>query len=185
MAFILEKSGEGTYIATDSNNYAYSFEVYPKHRNFELPKILTKIVAESLKERIISTGYNPKPRHLLGRCRSNAKCLFDNLRDRDYKPRLVVGCNKEFGSSKDSVHSFKRDRNAHQWVEVNSYICEVCSESNCSRGKMYVSRRKPDNYYGYFTLLPRDITNLGISYVSSNNIEMVEEYVKENYHTKL
>lgn len=161
------------YIVKDTNNPVYSFDIYPLDITKQKPnEEYTKIVAECLKSELEKEGYT-KSRDLLGRCHKNSVNLFKKLIDYGYKPNLVVGANTSAGPYKNIEQSFNNIKNIHQWVEVNGYITEICSEEPQSMGKLYVSKRKPSNYSGYLNLDTKQYRQLNVNYITSKNIDQV------------
>lgn len=158
------------YIVKHKDNSIYRFKVYPLDISKDKPKKeYVLIAAETLKSELQKEGYI-KPRNLLGRCHKNSVSLFKNLLNYGYNPKLVIGANTASGPYASITESFNNIKNIHQWVELNGYTVEICSESVQSVGKLYVSDRKPNNYSKYIDLTPSEYKNLDLEYITSDTL---------------
>jgi hypothetical protein len=177
--FIIKEIEDGLYKAVSQSNSAYCFKVHPLDLSRRPPPTrLTKETATCLRNEIEKRGQNPRPRTLLGSCHKNAMNLAKHLSRKGFNPVLHVGCNKAAGkTSNNLVEVFKNIRNAHQWVSVDGYTTEICSEASSSVGYLYVSSNFPSNYNSITKITSRQIENLDMEYISSRNIE---EFVRKH-----
>lgn len=161
---------DNQYISIYSENSVYSFPVYPKGK--EQPTELIQISSSCLLDRLKSEG-GTEARHLLGQCHKNSLILFDKLKQEGYTPVLCIGVNNKAGSEESLKDAFTNVKNVHQWVRVDSYIVEICSESIDSFGYMYISNTKPSNYTCYLEITPEEFKSLSVTEIREENIETV------------
>lgn len=167
---------DGVFTTFDQDNKAYKFNVYPLDFSRRKPPYkLATLTSECLKHQLEQRGHTTRPRSLLGSCHKNARNLFDYLCSQGYNPSLIIGCNLSAGEASGVEDSFKSVKNAHQWVEVGSYIVEICSEANNSVGKLYISSNRPSNYKSYITLSENLVRSYPSRYVTSDNITDIIE----------
>ena len=176
-SFEIIKDGN-KYISVNQNNSVYSFDIYPLDLNRDKPpENFVRITSKCLKDRLISRN-STDPQTLLGLCHENATILLKSLSKNGYDPKLCLGSNRSAGSDKSLIDAYKNIRNVHQWVEVNGYILEICSEANRCSGKMYVSRDRPRNYNLYYKLTYSQYNNLGVDTIRTENIDNVLKKIK-------
>lgn len=174
MVFEITENDDGVFVSSDSENRAYTFDIYPLDlMRSKPPEKLTRVTSECLKTQLEERGSSVNPRSLLGECHKNARNLFEHLCGHGYNPDLIVGCNLSAGQPAGVKQSFKEIRNIHQWVEVNSYVVEICSEANSSTGKLYISENKPSNYNEYIRLSKSQVHSLPVQYIQTDNIDSV------------
>jgi hypothetical protein len=173
--FSINMVEDGLYKVTYEENPVYSFKVYPLDLSRKAPpEKLTKHTANCLMNELDKRSGNPRPRSLLGCCHKNAMNLARYLSKKEYNPELHIGCNTGVGrTSEDIIEVFKQIQNVHQWVSINNYTVEICSEGSNSVGQMYVSRRMPNNYKSIIKLTKEQFQNLNVDYITSNNIEQI------------
>lgn len=178
-SFKIVEVERGHYRCVCQNNPVYDFDVYPlDSMRSPPPTDLTIEVAECLKSEIRKRGCKPESRSFLGLCHQNSRELFDHLNSKGYDPVIHIGANEGAGPARNPIDSFKNIKNAHQWVETDSYTAEICSEANQSTGHIYISKRRPSNYKSYFSLTKDQIRDLPSRYITIDNIEFVTEYIK-------
>lgn len=117
------------------------------------------IVVNSRKECLESLNYNKRncsPESLLlGRCRSNAKTLRDNMEREGYDTTIKCGVLRS-QAWKDTTdvtsvrEALGNNEPIHFWVEVNGHICEVASECERFYGEPIANKVPPENL-GYQT----------------------------------
>lgn len=178
---IVEKE-KGLYQAINNDENIYSFDVYPTDMmgRERPPSNLTIETAVCLRNEIEKRGSNPRPKTLLGTCHKNAQALMGHLSKEGYNPILNIGCNIGAGPAHGPIESFRNIRNAHQWVNVNSYTLEICSEAVGCYGRMYVSKRKPRNYEKYIRITQEDMQSFGFSHINAKNIDEVVRWYDDN-----
>lgn len=175
MVFKIREKNNGIYVSFDTDNQAYQFDIHPLDMGRSKPpeklaRATSKCLKSELEQR--SSG-SVNPRYLLGSCHKNARNLFEHLCGHGYNPKMVIGCNTSAGKPAGVRESFKRIKNIHQWVEVNSYTVEICSEANRSTGELYISQNKPSNYDEYIRMSKGRVHSLPVQYVESGNIDSV------------
>ena len=151
-------------------------EVYPVDRRERPPEKITKIVGETLEEELNSQNFE-RPEQLLGRCNKNAVALLHKLHSAGYSPTLCVGVIPSLGNENGLVDAFENVKNVHQWVEVNGYIVEICTEATPHSGNVYISERTPSNYQLYTELSYSEFSKLNVESINSNNIQSVCEQI--------
>lgn len=179
MTFEIIENDDGVFVSSDNENRAYSFDIYPlDSMRSKPPEKLTQVISECLKTQLEERGSSVNTRSLLGECHKNARNLFDHLYERGYNPDLIIGCNRSAGRAAGVRQSFKEIRNIHQWVEIDSYIVEICSEASSSTGKLYISKNKPSNYNEYIRLSKIQVNSLPVQYITADNIDSVLQFLQ-------
>lgn len=169
--YTVEEKQEYWVVNTNESEY----EIHPLDE--EPPEDLAKIIAECLEERLEEAGVDFQD-HLLGYCHKNSIALFRKLCSRGYSPKLKVGVITGRDSESSIVDAFENVKNAHQWVTVDGYIVEICSEGGTGvSGNIYVSKRQPNNYKEYLSFTETEFNSLDIDCINADNIrDVVEQY---------
>lgn len=166
------------YVSVSNNNNTFRFDIYPLDMSrSKPPKEYVEITSKCLKDRLISRN-STSPRTLLGLCNENAVTLLKSLAIQGYDPQLCLGSNRSAGKENSLIDAFKNVRNVHQWVEVNNYTLEICSEGNRCSGQMYISKRRPNNYKLYNKLSYSEFKSLNVNNIRVSNIDDVIDKLK-------
>lgn len=173
---IIEKNNK--YISVSKNNNVFRFDIYPLDMSRPRPpEEYVEITSKCLRDRLINRN-STSPRTLLGLCNENSITLLKSLARKGYNAKLCLGVNKSAGREISLVDAFENIKNVHQWIELRDYTLEICSEANQCSGKMYVSKRRPNNYKLYHKLTFSEFQSLNVNSIKVSNINNVIKKLK-------
>lgn len=136
----------GNFVVLESGE---EFQIQPVYLEQKTPpKELTHIVCNCLKQELQEQQHFETSEDLLGRCHKNSTQLLKQLHEHGYEPELIIGGMDIKGETPQTVkHAFEL-KQVHQWVEVDGFIVEICSEysQGAKAGQPYISPRVPHLY---------------------------------------
>lgn len=151
-------------------------DVTPIDRYTVPPEELITLTGETLQEQLYKYGYK-NPEQLLGNCNTNSVALLSKLSANGYNPELCVGVISDLGNESGLIDAFQNIKNVHQWVEVDGYIAEICTESTPNTGTVYISEKRPSNYSVYKRLSYSEFKELNVESINATNIEEICEKI--------